>query len=291
MGYGRHGGWRARKLSSADGGYRRPDGRSGGRPRASLWRRSRSPDRDPHEAGRGRQAGHEPRPEARRMLHGRRAGVRAGRYVRPAGAGGPQSTLLEEAPHGGAEAARGGAAPAAADERPPRRAAQRGPPLRPVLRALRPLPGCGHAVLLRLFRLAGRHAGAGPGGQEGPYRRQAEPAPERAAARHRLRLGRARPHPGAHGAGPGGAGRDAQPGAACGGRAAGPGARGLGAGGVPAARLPRRARAVRPHRVGGHVRACGPATLPGVLRHRRTPAGRGRRHVAARHRPVHPGPA
>ena len=126
-----------------------------------------------------------------------------GDMFEPAGAGGRQSALLEEAPDRGAEAARGGAA-AACSRMNDRHArpAQRGPPLRPVLRTLRPIPGCGHAVILcAYFSSPGDTLEEAQAAKKAHISRQAEPAPGGAAAGHRLRVGRPGPDARPHGAG------------------------------------------------------------------------------------------
>jgi hypothetical protein len=92
-------------------------------------------------------------------------------------------------------------------------AGKRGAPLRPLRRALRPLPRCRPAVFLRLFRRPRHDAGGRAGGQETPHRRKAAAGAGDGGLRDRLRLGRHGADAGARLRGPG-AGRDAQRGTA-----------------------------------------------------------------------------
>ena len=156
--------------------------------------------------------------------------------------------------------------PPPADQHGGALAPQRAAPLRPVGRPLPALPRRGHAVFLRLFRAAGHDARRGAARQEAPHRRQAQAEGRPDGARHRLGLGRARPlsrpvpsrstswaspcRPSsmavatdrAHAAGPG----KPRP--------------------FRAQGLPRPQRALRPHRLGRHVRACRRQSLPHLLR-------------------------
>ena len=123
------------------------------------------------------------------------------------------------------------------------------------------------AVLLRLFRARRHEPGRGAGGQEAAHRRQAR---ARATARSVLDIGCGW---GGHGPDPGGRRRRQR-------RRRSPSRRSRS---PPPVSAPRRRasrdrvrfsltdyrdvdRALRPHRLGRHVRACRPAQLPGLLR-------------------------
>ena len=110
-------------------------------------------------------------------------------------------------------------------------------------------------------------------GQEAPPRRQADDQARHEGARHRLGLGRARPL----------SGRDLRRrgdrrhpvgGTAQAVQRARRAARRRGPRAVPAQGLPPPRRALRPHRLGRHVRACGRRPLQGILRARCTRAAR-----------------
>ena len=150
--------------------------------------------------------------------------------------------------------------------------AQRRPPLRPRRAALRPLPRQRPAIFLRLFRPSGRQPRGGAAGQETAYRGQAAGRSGATACSISAPAGAAWGSISAQVAGAGyvsGASRSRRSSSRLSRkRAATAGLPGSGA--VRARGLSRHDRHLRPHRVGRHVRACGPALLrrlfPGLPR-------------------------